>query len=189
MRSHALEHHGHGEGGGVERGLHLLPAERCRDRGPGMRPHRVDGGDRLALPVLVRVDQHTAPPRLRPFRRCETRMGAHDRTGDNLGEPACVRVGRATVERHEHVEALATRGFRKRSQAQRVEELPQDERDLDRLRPRHLGRRIEVEEDEVRPVRAIDTRVPGVHVDAAHVHHPEQRELVVDDRKAHRLPG
>ena len=47
-----------------------------------------------------------------------------------------------------------------------------------------VGRRVEVEEDEVRPLGPVDPRVPRVHVDAAHVHHPEQRELVVDERDA-----
>ena len=50
------------------------------------------------------------------------------------------------------------------------------------LREADVRRRVEVEEDEVRPLRLVDPRVPGVHVDAAHVRHPEQRELVVHER-------
>ena len=41
---------------------------------------------------------------------------------------------------------------------------------------------IEVEHDPVGPLRAVGARRPGVHVDAAHVDHPEERELVVDER-------
>ena len=47
----------------------------------------------------------------------------------------------------------------------------------------HVGR-IEVEENEVGTIGTVDTRIPRVHVDAAHVDHPEQRELVVDERIA-----
>ena len=63
-----LEHGLHRERGRIERRVHLLPAQRRRHRGAGLRPHRVDGGDRLALAVLVRVDQHAAALRLRPLR-------------------------------------------------------------------------------------------------------------------------
>ena len=57
------------------------------------------------------------------------------------------------------------------------------QRDLDRLGEADVGRRVEVEEHPVGPRRLVDPRVPGVHVDAAHVHHPEQRELVVHERE------
>ena len=53
----------------------------------------------------------------------------------------------------------------------------------DRLREADVRRRVEVEEHEVGPVGLVDPRVPRVHVDAAHVHHPEQRELVVHERR------
>ena len=110
-------------------------------------------------------------------------MGPHDRARDDLGEPPRVGVRRAPVERHEHVEALAARRLRERHELERVEQLLRIERHLDRLRPGHLGRRVEIEEDEVGTVGPIDARIPRVHVDAAHVHHPEQRQLVVDDRE------
>src|SRR4051812_22810027 len=47
----------HRERAGVERLVDLLPAQRRRDRRALLRAHRVDRGDRLALAVLVRVDQ------------------------------------------------------------------------------------------------------------------------------------
>src|SRR4029078_2002963 len=34
-------------------------------------------------------------------------------------------------------------------------------------------RRVQVEQNEVRTIRLVDARVPGVHVDAVHLHHPE----------------
>ena len=58
-----------------------------------------------------------------------------------------------------------------------------EQRDLHRLLEADVGRRIEVEEHEVGAVGLVDARVPRVHVDAAHVHHPEQRVLVVHDRR------
>src|SRR5207302_1993916 len=41
----------------VEPALHLLPAKGRRHGRPRSRPHRVDGGDRLALTVLIGVDE------------------------------------------------------------------------------------------------------------------------------------
>ena len=56
------------------------------------------------------------------------------------------------------------------------------ERGADQVRDPHRQReavrrvgRVEVEEDEVGPVGLVDARVPGVHVDAVHLHHPEER--------------
>ena len=46
-----------------------------------------------------------------------------------------------------------------------------------------LVRRVEVEEDEVGPVGLVDPRVPRVHVDAVHLHHPEERVARVDERE------
>src|SRR4051794_6248624 len=43
--------------------------------------------------------------------------------------------------------------------------------------------RVEVEEHEVRPVGLVDARVPRVHVDAVHLHHPEERVARVDERE------
>ena len=44
-------------------------------------------------------------------------------------------------------------------------------------------RRVEVEDDVVRPVRLVDARVPGVHVDAVHLHHPDERRRLVHERE------
>ena len=73
--------------------------------------------------------------------------------------------------------------LREALEAERVEHLLDEQRDLDRLGEPDVGGRVEVEEHEVGPVGLVDPRVPRVQVDAAHVHHPEQRELVVDERR------
>ena len=123
-RVHALEHDRHRVDRRVELVVDLVPAQRRRDRRVRLRPHGVDGSDRLALAVLVRVDQDAAPARLRPFGRRELRMRARDRAGDDFGERARLLERRAAVERHEHVEALAAGGLRERDEAELVEQLP-----------------------------------------------------------------
>ena len=72
--------------------------------------------------------------------------------------------------------------LREALELERVEHLLDEQRDLHGLAEAHVLGRIEVEENEVGAVGLVDARVPHVHVDAAHVHHPEQRELVVDER-------
>ena len=57
-----------------------------------------------------------------------------------------------------------------------------EQRDLDHLLEADVLGRVEVEEHPVGPLGLVDARRPRVQVDAAHVHHPEQRELVVDER-------
>ena len=73
-----LEHGVHRERGGIERLVHLVPAQRRRDGRARLRPHRVGRRDRLPLAVLVRVDQDAAPLRLRPLGRRQPGMGAGD---------------------------------------------------------------------------------------------------------------
>ena len=103
--------------------------------------------------------------------------------GDELCERAHVLVGRAAVERHEHVEALAARRLRER--------LETDERRAPRGRaarpgssattaPRASGRGRRARSPGGRAGRPAN---PRVHVDARHVRHPEQRQLVVHERE------
>ena len=89
----------------VERLVDLVPAQRRRDGRARTRPHRVHRSDRLALAVLVRVDQDTAPLGLRPLRRHETAVRARERAGDDLAELARLRVRVAPLDGHEHVHA------------------------------------------------------------------------------------
>src|SRR5581483_2535213 len=71
---HALEDDVHRERRRVELLVHLVPAKRGRNGSARARPHGVDGGDRLALAVLVGVDEDAASLRLRPLRRREPAM-------------------------------------------------------------------------------------------------------------------
>ena len=114
-------------------------------------------------------------------------MRAGDRAGDDLGELARVVVRVAPLDGDEHVHPLGARRLRERDEPERVEGLLDEQRNLHRLGEADVGRRVEVEEDEVGPVGLVDARIPDVHVDARHVHHPEQRVLVADDRGGYPL--
>jgi hypothetical protein len=82
------------------------------------------------------------------------------------------------------VDAVGTARLDVRLELERLERLADQVRDLDREREAVvLVGRIEVEEHEVRPVGLVDPRVPRVHVDAVHLHHPEQRVGGVDERE------
>ena len=168
----------------VEVGLDLVPRERRRHRRAGTRAHRVRRRDRLALAVLVRVDQHPSASRLRPLRRRELRVRADDRRRHELGERPRVVVGRAPVERDEDVDALAaaTSSGTTRDRASRAPRLHEQRhlRSSAATAPPASGRGRRARS---RAGRAVDPRVPRVHVDAAHVRHPEQRELVVHERE------
>ena len=108
-------------------------------------------------------------------------MRRGQRTRDDLGEVPRVLVGGAPLDRHEHVDPVRAARLAARLEPERVERLLDEQRDLHRLGEADVGRGVEVEEDEVGPVGLVDARVPRVHVDAAHVDHPEQCVFVVDD--------
>ena len=164
----------------------LVPAQRRRDRRARVRPHRVDRRDRLPLAVLVRVDQDAAPLRLRPLGRDQPAVRPRQRRRDDRRELARLLVRVPPLDRDEHVHPVAAARLREPDEPERVEDLLDEQRDLDHLREAGIGGRVEVEEDEVGPVGLVDPRVPRVQVDTAHVHHPEQRELVVDERRLDR---
>ena len=106
-----------------------------------------------------------------------------DRPGHDLAELARLRVRVAPLHRHEHMHAVGAARLREGDEPERVEGLLDEERDLHDLADADVRGRIEVEEDEVGPVGPVDARVPRVHVDAAHVDHPEKRVLVVHERR------
>ena len=110
-------------------------------------------------------------------------MSTRDRAADDLGELPRVGERVPALDRDEHMHAVGAARLRERDEAERVERRLHDQRRLHRLREADVVRRIEVEEHEVGPVRPVDARVPRVHVDAAHVHHPEERRLVVHERR------
>ena len=69
-------------------------------------------------------------------------------------------------------------------EVERLELVADEMRDAHAERERvRLLRRVEVEEHEVRPLGLVDARVPRVHVDAVHLHHPEERLAAVHERE------
>ena len=114
-------------------------------------------------------------------------MGASERTGDDLRELTRVVVRVPTLNGNEDVDAVRAARLRKRDKPQRVEGLLEQQRDLDRLGKAGVSCGIEVEEHEIGAGRLVDARIPRVHVDAAHVDHPQQRRLVIDEREVHPL--
>ena len=114
-------------------------------------------------------------------------MRARNRTRDDLRELPGVVKRVTPLYGDEHMHSLGTRRLRKPDEPERIERLLDEQRDLHRLLETDVGRRIEIEEHEVGTVRLVDARVPRVHVDATHVHHPEQAQLVVHEREVHPL--
>jgi hypothetical protein len=84
------------------------------------------------------------------------------------------------------VDAVGPARLHVAGQLELVEQLAHEMRDLDRKgESAGLVRRIEIEDDVVRPRRVVDPRVPRVHVDAVHLHHPQERLAGVHEREVH----
>ncbi len=82
-------------------------------------------------------------------------MRAGQRAGDDLGELPRLLVGVAPLDRDEDVHALAAARLGERGEAERVQHLLDEERNLDHLREARVLGRIEIEEHEVGAVRLV----------------------------------
>src|SRR5205085_5172090 len=82
-----------------------------------------------------------------------------------LGEVVRLLEGRAPRDRRDDVDPVRAARLHVARQPELVEQLADQVRNLDRELEAAV-RGIEVEEDEVRPVRLVDARIPRVHVDA-----------------------
>ena len=82
---------------------------------------------------------------------------------------------------------VAPEVFGIRGEAELVHHLAHDERDLADVRPLAVGRRVEIDQQVVRPLDVVDPRVPRVQLDAAEVDDPRQRRRVVDHREDRRV--
>ena len=105
-----------------------------------------------------------------------------ERAGDHRGEGARRVEALPPGDRDEHVDPARAARLREALEPGEVEQLLDEQRDLDHLREADVVGRVEVEHDPVGAVGLVDARGPGVHVDAAHVDHPQEREVVVDER-------
>ncbi len=179
---HALEHRGHRERREVEIRCQLRPANRGRHRRAGSRADRVSGRDRLAPAVLPVVDEDTLPLLLQPLGREHSGVLLRELPRNQLGELIGLVKGRAPRDRHEDVDARRPARLHVGFELQLFQTLTNEMSDLDGEPPLAL-RWVEVEKHEIGPVRLIDPGIPGIHVDAVHLHHPQQRQLVVDERE------
>ena len=91
------------------------------------------------------------------------------------------------LDRRHDVQPGRARGLRIRGEAELVHHLAHDERDLSNVRPLAVGRRVEIDQQVVRPLDVVDPRVPRVQLDAAEVDDPGQRRRVVDHREDRRV--
>ena len=153
----------------------LLPAQRGRDGRAGLRPHRVDARDRLPPAVLALIEEDAAPLLLQPLASSPPGMAPLEQPRRRLGERAGVARSRPPRDRRRATWmpsaplVFTYAGSPSSSSRPRTRCATRDGEGEAAVR------RVEVEEDEVRPVGPVDARVPGVHVDAVHLHHPEQR--------------
>ncbi len=162
----------------------LVPPQRRRDRRTGARPNGVDRCDRLPPAVLPVVDEHAVALPLQPLGGDEALVLRLEPTREKLGELIRLRVRVPAGDRHQDVDPVRTAGLHVGGQLELLERRPHEVRDAYRERePVAPVGRVEVEEGEVRALGPVDPGVPRVHVDAVHLHHPEQRQLVVDQRK------
>ena len=180
----ALERDLHREVARLDPVPQLLPAKRRRHRRAGLRPHRVHGRDRLAVPVLPVVDEHALALLLQPLRRQQPGMPRLEQPRRLLREVVRLLERRAARDRRDDVDPVGAARLHVARQADLVEQLADQVRHVDRLLEAvRLVRRVEVEEHEVRPVRLVDARVPRVHVDAVVLHHEEHGLRRVDERE------
>ena len=90
---------------------------------------------------------------------------------------------RPAHDRDVDVDAARAGRLRERRHPELLEGLVHRERGLAHRRERRARHRIEVEVHVVRAVDVVAARVPGVQIDAAEVHDPEERGEVLDHRE------
>src|SRR5512133_4257551 len=129
--------------------------ERSGDRSAGLRADAVDGRDRLPPAVLPVVDEDALALLLQPLGRDLARMPLLEQAGGLLREGVRLLEGRAPRDRRDHVDAVGAARLHVAGQADLVEQLAYEARDLDRELEAAV-RRVEDEEDEIRAVRLVD---------------------------------
>src|SRR4051794_470469 len=102
VRAAALERDLHREVARNDSVPEFLPPKRRRHGRAGLRPHRVDGRDRLAPAVLPMIDEHALALLLQPLSRHEPGMPRLEQPRRLLGEVVCLLEGRAPRDRRDH---------------------------------------------------------------------------------------
>jgi len=130
--------------------------------------------------VLVVVEEHALALLLPPLRRRDLGRALLDlarqreRGASHLGERP------ARLDPRPHVRAARSAGLRPADEVDLVEHLLGDARDLDDLRPRHAGHRIEIDAELVRTIHVLAAHRVRVEIDAAEVDDVDERRAVVD---------
>jgi hypothetical protein len=128
------------------------------------------------------VDENAGPFPLQPLGRDEARVPLLERARDPFRELVRLVERRAADDREEHVDPVGATRLHVRPQLELLERVTHEVSDADGEGEAAV-RGIKVKEDEVGPVRPVHARIPRVHVDAVHLHHPEERIARVDERE------
>ena len=159
--------------------VQLLPAERRRDGRVGTRAHGVGGGDRAVARVLVVVDEDALAALLLPPRgRDELRRAPLDLARERERAAAHLAETPVRLDPARDVDAAVARRLRPADEAELVERLLDDRRDLLRLGETCARLRIDVDAELVGMLDVAAPRRPGMEVDRGEIRGPgDLREL------------
>ncbi len=157
----------------------FFPAQRHGDRCAFARPQRKGRHAGGAAPIAQVVDEDPALAELLGRGGyIGKRIGGGHRVGEGVCERLYLRPRTRWLQRHHHVQALAPRGADERREPQGTQAFAHQARGLHHARPRHVGARVEIEDDAVRQVRGVGPRAPGMEFQRVELHQFEQTGLI-----------
>ncbi len=159
----------------------LVPKQRHRDARVGERPNRVGRRDGPVLGVLVVIEEDAVALLLPPFRRRDRRCPPLHVARQRQRGAAHLRVRPARLDPDVDVDPAGARGLRPAGQADGLERLARDERDVADLRPRHTRDRVQVHSQLVGVVEIAGSDGVRVEVDATEVGDPGETGRFVED--------
>ena len=167
----------------------LVPGDRRRHRRPGPGPQRVHRDGRLVPAVLAPVDEHLAGPhRLRHRRGHRVGVVPLAAPARRPGRTRAVLVGVRRVERHVDLQALRPRGLGERLEPEPLEHLADVERHLGALGDAGGRPGVEVEHAHRRRLDVVAPRHRRVDLERRHVGRPRQRGRRVEAAVADGAP-
>ena len=163
---------------------HLVPFQGAGDPGIGDRAHRVGAGHGAVPGVLVVVDEHPVTFLLPPLAGGQGGGAPLDLAGQC--QRGAADGGEAVLgdDPHVDVDAPRARGLGVPAEAHLLQHLAHHQGDPADVGERHLGLGVEVDAQLVGMIGVAAAHRPGVDVDAAEVHRPEQGRRQVDDQQA-----
>jgi hypothetical protein len=160
---------------------HLFPIKRSGHTSVWSRSHRVGRGHRPVLGVLVVIEEDAVPLLFPPLAGGEVRRAALHLPGEGNSGPADLGERPVCGDPAVDVQAARARGLRPPNEAELVQDLLRDERDLADLGPFHPAHGIEVHAELVGMVKIVCANGMGVEVDTSEVHHPGKLRGVSHD--------